>query len=364
MTAVTADAWEIADPTGCHECGREACEEHIPYAGFPLEELQDGVDVAQRGRDIDAAGIKYVLGGIIPSYGMLGFLVAYAKVGKTTFGQVLASHVAMGRSFLERDATPTRVLVIAAEDPPEYTAWLARHLNIDRGRMTFRCMSIVLDPKELRRVIETVKGGGYGLVLISSWQAVVRGLIKDENDNAGAVQVVENVKAAARETGIPWLIDAHSGKGEDQQDEADPSKAMRGASAAAGAADYTLSLRYADGAFGSRRKLSGKGRFVSVAPIVMEFEPATSSYTVLAETKDATRECTWRLICETGAVGDVENKRTAGSIARPIGLGKEGETPSGAQSRKVGEALRGREGVASETTQRGGRGTTTYWRCS
>ena len=76
-------------------------------------------------------------------------------------------------------------------------------------------------------------------MLIASWQAVVRGLVKDENDNAGAVQIVERVKLATRETKIPWLIDAHSGKGEDQADEADPSKAMRGASAAAGAADYT-----------------------------------------------------------------------------------------------------------------------------
>ena len=43
----------------------------------------------------------------------------------------------------------------------------------------------------------------------------MRGLIRDENDNAGAVRVVEDVKAAARASGVPWLIDAHSGKGED-----------------------------------------------------------------------------------------------------------------------------------------------------
>jgi hypothetical protein len=70
---------------------------------------------------------------------------------------------------------------------------------------------------------------------------VIRGLLKDENDNLGAVCIVENVKAAARQSGVPWLIDAHSGKGEDQSDDADPSKALRVASSAAGAADYTLS---------------------------------------------------------------------------------------------------------------------------
>src|SRR5699024_6510189 len=109
--------------------------------------------------------------------------------------------------------------------------------DVTPGVLTFYRRSLVLDAATLARIVHTVQTGGYGLVLISSWQAVVRGLIKDENDNAGAVAVVEAVKAAARTTGVPWLIDAHSGKGEDQGDEADPSRAMRGASAAAGAAD-------------------------------------------------------------------------------------------------------------------------------
>ena len=58
---------------------------------------------------------------------------------------------------------------------------------------------------QLNRAI-TPCGGNYGLVLISSWQAIVRGLIRDENDNAGAVRVVEDVKAAARLTRIPWPL--------------------------------------------------------------------------------------------------------------------------------------------------------------
>ena len=66
------------------------------------------------------------------------------------------------------------------------------------------------------------------------------------------------------------MIDAHAGKGEDQEDDADPTNAMRGASAAAGAADYMLSLRYAKGAFGTQRRLSGKGRFVNFAPITID----------------------------------------------------------------------------------------------
>ncbi len=78
---------------------------------------------------------------------------------------------------------------------------------------------------------------------------------------------------------------------------------MRGASGAAGAADYTLSLRYAATPFGSQRRLSGKGRFISFAPFVLDFDAEHGSYTVVGTTKDATAESTWRLIRETGAIG-------------------------------------------------------------
>jgi putative DNA primase/helicase len=47
--------------------------------GFPIDELEDATVVAQRGREIDAAGIPYLLDGIVPNLGMLGFVVAYAK---------------------------------------------------------------------------------------------------------------------------------------------------------------------------------------------------------------------------------------------------------------------------------------------
>jgi hypothetical protein len=220
------------DPTLCPACGRESCEDHLPpptaeAEGLSADALTDAVDVAREGRQIEAEGIPYLVDGLIPTFGMLGFLVAYAKVGKTTFGQTLGAAVAMGRCFLDRATTRTRVLVIASEDPPEYVAWLARHLNVDRGRMTFYRAPMVLTTSGLARISNTVRAGRYGLVLIASWQAVIRGLVENENDNANAVGVVEAVKATARATGVPWLIDAHSGKGEDQTDDADPSRAMR-----------------------------------------------------------------------------------------------------------------------------------------
>lgn len=356
------DAFE--DATLCDQCGRESCEDHLPPdgdrgtgGGLDPAFLADAVDVIGEGRQIAAEGIRYTADGIIPGYGMLGMLVAYAKVGKTTLGQALAAAVAMGLLFLGRATVRARVLVIAAEDPPEYTAYLARGLTVDAGWLTFYRAPVLLNPEGLRAIGQTIVDGGYGLVLIASWQAVVRGLVKDENDNAGAVLVVETVKAFTRQTGVPWLIDAHSGKGEDQADDADPSKAMRGASGAAGAADYTLSLRYTNGAFGTQRRFSGKGRFVNFPPLTIDMDPNTGSYAVIGATKDAASDTTWRLIQDTGALD--ATPRSVTDIARAIGLLKS-DRLSGAVRRQVTAALRNRPGVLLSQESRRGQTVTLY----
>ena len=47
---------------------------------------------------------------------------------------------------------------------------------------------------------------------------------------------------------------------------------MRGASAAASAADYSLWLRYADTPFSTHRRFSGKGRFVEVPLMHLDYD--------------------------------------------------------------------------------------------
>ena len=357
----------------CDVCGLEACEIHgVPTTeGVPPKTkttkttrgldpafLTGAATVSAEGQRIAAAGIRYLVDGIIPAYGMLGMLVAFAKVGKTTLGQALADAVARGTTFLDRATTATRVLVIAAEDPPEYTAYLARSLTATDEQLTFYRAPVLLDTPGLQAIVETIQDGRYGLVLIASWQAVIRGLVKDENDNAGGVNLVEAVKAATRATNIPWLIDAHSGKGENQDDDADPMMALRGASSAAGAADYMLSLRYANGAFGTQRRLSGKGRFVTLAPITLEYDLVTGVYTSLGTTKDAAKETTWRLIREMGAVD--QTPRSITEIARRCGLIDAHERLGGNHRSQVSTALAGRPEIGKVEELRRGQKATLY----
>lgn len=133
---------------------------------------------------------------------------------------------------------------------------------------------------------------------------------------------------------------------------------MRGASAAAGAADYSLSLRYANGAFGTQRKLSGKGRFVSVEPILMDFDTTTGTYTIVGATKDVMLETTWRLIVEVGAL--TTEPKTAGDVAKAIGLvGADGKTTN-THKRQVASALANRPEVLKAEEMRHGKKATVY----
>jgi hypothetical protein len=328
--------------------------------GLDAAFLADATVVAAQGQQIAADGVPFLVEGVLPAYGMLGMCVAFTKVGKTTFGIALGAAIAAGVPFLSRSTRQARVLFVAAEDPPEYTAYLARHLvALPPDSCTFYRGPLILDATGLAQIAETVRAGGYGLVLIATWQAVVRGLIRDENDNAGSVRVVEDVKACTRQTGVPWLIDAHSGKGEDQRDDADPSQAMRGASGAAGAADFTLSLRYGNGPFGTHRRLSGKGRFVTFPPVVLDYDDSVGIYTVVgSSSKMGAADTTWRLLCETGAIGPT--LRTADAIARAAGLLSANGHVTGAGRQKVKDALNNRDGVRTTTEIHRGQQTKLY----
>ena len=335
-----------------------------PTRGAVVEDdgLEDAPIVVAEGQRLAETGVPFLVQGLVPNLGVLGFLNAFTKVGKSTLGQQLAGAVACGLPFLDLATHATRVLLVAAEDPPSYTAFLARHLtHVPAGCLTFYRRPIRLDEAGLASLRTIVAAGQYGFVLIASWQAVVAGLLRDENDNANAVRLVEAVKAATRVTGVPWLIDSHAGKGEDQSDEADPTRAMRGASGASGAADFVLSLRYARGGpFSTQRRLSGKGRFVIYPPTLIDYQLETGTFTALGASTDTTIATTWRLIDETaGALTTVPQHATA--IARAIGLTTHNRVTSSGR-RAVQAALNRRPGIRAVTETRDGKVLTLYAR--
>jgi len=328
---------------------------HAVPTGTPFTTLKDGTALILEGQEIAAKGVPYVVHGMIPDYGMLGFLIGYAKTGKTTFSLRLAASVAMGHAFLDQPTQPRRVLFLAIEDPPEYTAYLARDLSVTPNTLSVYREPLTFSSKTLGDITATIRAGGYGLVLVASWQSAIAGFVKDENDNAGVNAIIDRVRQAVRASGVPWIIDAHAGKSEDQDDAADPLRALRGASSAAGAIDFSLSLRYADGPFGFKRKLSGKGRFVSVAPIVFEAEPTSATYRVLSVGGQVSTETTFRLLLETGAFSP--EPHSVDEMAERAGLvTPKGQVTKGTRQR-IRAALRDRSGVRRTTETRRGRTT-------
>src|SRR5438093_1631744 len=165
---------------------------------FDAAAVEDASVVIAEGLHIAEVGITWTVQDLIPSYGMLGMHVAATKVGKTTLAQALAADVAMGRPFLERPTVRTKVFIIAAEDPAEYTAFLARHLQVDPDWLKFYRRALILDDATLNAVGQYIRAQHIGFVLSASWQAVVRTLIRDENDHIADARTMEQDNAITR----------------------------------------------------------------------------------------------------------------------------------------------------------------------
>jgi hypothetical protein len=380
---VSATAHGQADPADCPGCGRDSCDgtcsagSDWPAAplgprqprtaaefrqaawaaegqtsatsplGFDAARVVPASVLVEEGRRLQREGVPYVVDGLVPDFGVAGFLVGYAKVGKSTVGVSLAGAVARGAAFLGRATRLKRVLALHVEDPREYTAWLmARTLNGEENLMVYPA-PLVLSEESLSALERFIPQAGVGLVYVASFLAAVRGLVRDENDNAGMSAVVESIKQCARRARVPFLVEAHAGRGEDQAADADPVRALRGASAAAAAADFVLSLkRDGRGGFGTRRVLSGAGRFVSVPPLAFDYDAPTGALHYLGERDgSAAVETDWRLIQETGALGN--EWRSVSAIARAAGLSEK----AGSRAR-VRRALQGRAGVAEQSRTR------------
>lgn len=344
----------LSDPNGApRKKGAEA--DGVPCAQGKPESVCGHFDPAlavhisvlvEEGRRIQAEGVRYVVEGLVPDYGMVGFIVGCAKVGKSTTGQALMRAVAKGEDFLGLKTTQRPVLYLALEDPREYIAWIAARTFSGGEDAIVYPVPIVLNELALAGLEDFVKQHGVGFLYVATFLAGVRGLVDDENDNAGMANIVGSLKAFARRIGKPVLLEAHAGKAEDLSADADPVKALRGASSAAAEADFLLSIkREGRGGFTTKRTLSGLGRFVTAAPVTFDYDHETGSLTYLGEAgPSAAAETDWRLIQETGALA--LEYRAASAIAIAARFMKAGA--------KGGEATRARARVAAALFQREG----------
>lgn len=109
--------------------------------------------------------------------------------------------------------------------------------------------------------------------------------------------------------------------------------------------------------FSTRRRLSGKGRFVSVNPTLIELDLTTGTYMAIGDGKAAINETIWNLIHATGAL---RKWASADEIAIAVGLVSDSVRVTGHARRKVKDALRWRDGLDMKTETRRGQRTTLY----
>lgn len=365
-----ARPWDAAE---CDTHGSDSCDachgpeqaeperEAEPRAENPLiKSLVGAAELVAEGRRLRETGVSYVVDGIIPAYGMAGFVAGYAKVGKTSsFGLPLLRAVAARgddeREFLGRRVTPCPALWVELENPRQYLGYQAAASLDGTEDLIFLTAPLTLDEKVMGWLEDLIAQLERRFVYVSTFAAGCSALMRDENDNAGMARVVETLKSSARRSGVPHLFEAHAGKGEDQGADADPIKSLRGASAAAAAADFVLNVRRDGAGATTRRTLSGAGRFVNFGSVSYDWDPLTGELEYLGSRKDAGVETTVRLIVETGAV--VANElRSVSAIIRAAGLADKGDTRTA--FRLALDKMQGVEKVV--TAGRGG--TTTRYR--
>jgi AAA domain len=248
-----ADAWTVADPTVCSECGRDACEDHLASvvsagAGprgnvVPAETklcFHTARELARRAPEQTAWTVPGFTGpGIVSEFdGKL------KTSGKTTFLGHMSAAIVTGGSFLGRRTQRTGVVWLTEERPQTFVETLKRagladcadvhvlHWHDTRG---------VKWPAVVSQSTDYAIAHGAGVLIadtISQW-AGLRG--DTENNNGDQMTAIEPLQLAAAR-GLAVVVARHERKGG-----GDVGESGRGGSAFSGAVDIVVSLRRAEG---------------------------------------------------------------------------------------------------------------------
>lgn len=187
--------------------------------------------------------------------GGLALLVAFMKVGKSTFVYALAVAVAQGQPFLGYPTKQGGVLILAVEEHPRDVKLRLRNFGmrpedpiyvhtgrLDNSEATLNTLKDFIIDKGIKLVILDTLGRFWSLY--------------DENNNAEVVRQVSPLLDLARETDAVVLLVHHERKSGGEQ-----GRGIRGGSALFGLVDQALMLERPQGQKGSKRTLKALGRY-------------------------------------------------------------------------------------------------------
>lgn len=198
--------------------------------------------------------IRWIWEPFLPEGG-LALLVAFMKVGKSTFASALSVAVAQGRPFLGFPTIRGGVLLLALEEHPrDVRRRLTRFgvgpedpLYVHEGVLTYA-------PATFEAFRDFIGEHGITLVILDTLSMFWP--VTDENANAEVLRSVKPLLTLARDTGASVVLIHHERKagGED-------GRSIRGGSALFGLVDQALLLDRRQGSKGTERVLRALGRY-------------------------------------------------------------------------------------------------------
>lgn len=230
------------------------------FPSFPLEEGREGTNFSPRTAAEIMAGappeIDWLWAPYLPA-GTLATLVAYMKVGKSTFAYSLAMAVAKGAPFLDFPTRQGGVLILAVEEHPRDWHLRLREFGMRPGDPIHvhggKLMGLHGTMSALRTyVIEH----DIRLVILDTLSRFWADVIEEESNNIQVGRTIDPFLELARETDAVVLLVHHERKagGED-------GRGIRGGSALFGLVDQALLLERKPGVDRSLRILKALGRY-------------------------------------------------------------------------------------------------------
>jgi hypothetical protein len=202
----------------------------------------------------EAGPIPWVWDPFLPR-GTLALLVAFMKVGKSTFIYALALAVARGISFLRYPTTQGPVLIVALEEHPRDVRRHLEQFGMRRDDPIYVATGPLMNSTEILHEMELfVRERGITLVIIDTLTQFWN--VADENSNSEVVREVSQILELARRTNAVVLLVHHERKSGGEE-----GRGIRGGSALFGLVDQALLLERRRGGDETHRVLRTFGRY-------------------------------------------------------------------------------------------------------
>jgi KaiC/GvpD/RAD55 family RecA-like ATPase len=188
--------------------------------------------------------------------GRLTLLVAFMKVGKSTFAYALAIAIAQGRPFLGHSTRQGPVLILALEEHVQdvKTRLVLFGANERKDPIQVHVAALAPSPENFAAVREHVMEHGTEIIIVDTLASLWN--IPDENNNAEVHRRVRPWLDLAHESGCTVLLIHH-----ERKSGGEGGRGIRGGSALFALMDQALILERRDGGAPTHRSLTAFGRY-------------------------------------------------------------------------------------------------------